>query len=499
MIGVDSFKSVYHKVFGTHSERELKKFRPKMVAVNALEKKFMQMSDDELKAFTPRFKEKLAQGASLDDILVDAFALVRETGRRTMNMRHYDVQLLGGMVLHHGMVAEMKTGEGKTLVATLPVYLNALEGKGAHVITVNDYLARRDADWMGTIYEFLGMSVGMVLSNERDPGIKKAAYAADISYGTNNEFGFDYLRDNMKFDVEDYVQREHRFAIVDEVDSILIDEARTPLIISGPASSDVSLYGEVDKLIPQLREDVDYIFDEKSRHISLTDIGIDLVQERMQINNLYDPKNMIMLHHINQALKAHKLFKIDRDYLIKEGQVMIIDEHTGRPMEGRRWSDGLHQAVEAKERVRVQPESQTYASITYQNYFRMYHKLSGMTGTAETEVEEFRKIYNLDVVVVPTNKPVIRNDQNDIIYRSNRDKLEAVIKEIKDAHEKKQPILVGTISVEKSALISHLLTSNGIKHEVLNAKKPSSRSSDRRTGGTSMFGNGIYKYGGSWY
>ena len=470
MIGVDGIKSLYYRVFGTHSDRELKKLRPKLQEINAFEKKLLDVSDEDLKAYTPRFKEKLAQGATVDDILTEAFAVVREAGRRTMNMRHYDVQMLGGMVLHQGMVAEMKTGEGKTLVATLPVYLNALVGKGVHVITVNDYLAKRDAEWMGTIYNFLGMSVGMVLSNERDQTIKKSAYAADISYGTNNEFGFDYLRDNMKFDIEEYVQREHHFAIVDEVDSILIDEARTPLIISGPASSDVSMYSEIDKLIPQLREDIDYIFDEKSRHISLSDIGIDLVQQQLQIDNLYDPKNMVLLHHVNQALKAHKIFKIDRDYLIKDGQVMIIDEHTGRPMEGRRWSDGLHQAVEAKERVRVQPESQTYASITYQNYFRMYGKLSGMTGTADTEVEEFRKIYNLDVVVVPTNKPVIRKDQNDIIYRNNRDKLDAILVEIKDAHAKQQPILVGTISVEKSALISHLLSSNGIPHEVLNAK-----------------------------
>ncbi|MEC7985781.1 MAG: preprotein translocase subunit SecA [Myxococcota bacterium] len=470
MIGIDNIKSAYYKVFGTHSDKELKKLRPKVVAINRIEQKLQGLSDEDLKAFTPHFKEKLAQGATVDDILVESFAVIREVGRRTLNMRHYDVQLLGGMVLHNGMVAEMKTGEGKTLVATLPVYLNALEGKGVHVITVNDYLAGRDADWMGTIYNFMGLSVGKVLSNMRDPALKKQGYQADVTYGTNNEFGFDYLRDNMKFNIEDYVQRALHYAIVDEVDSILVDEARTPLIISGPAKSNVDKYMEIDKPIPQLREDIDYIFDEKSRHISLTDAGIDLVEDRLGLENLYEPKNMVSLHHVNQALKAHKLFKVDRDYLIKNGQVMIIDEHTGRPMEGRRWSDGLHQAVEAKERVRVQPESQTYASITYQNYFRMYRKLSGMTGTAETEVEEFRKIYNLDVVVVPTNEPVIREDHDDIIYKTNSEKLKSILSEINEAHAKGQPILVGTVSVEKSALISAHLDRNGIKHEVLNAK-----------------------------
>lgn len=470
MIGIDSIKSTYYKIFGTHSDRELKKLRPQVVAINRLEQDMQNLTDEALQKYTARFKEKLAQGATVDDLLVESFAVIREVGRRTLNMRHYDVQLLGGMVLHQGMVAEMKTGEGKTLVATLPVYLNALEGEGVHVVTVNDYLAGRDADWMGTIYNFMGLSVGKVLSSMRDPTLKKQGYQADVTYGTNNEFGFDYLRDNMKFNIEDYVQRSPHYAIIDEVDSILVDEARTPLIISGPAKSNVEKYMEIDKLIPQLRQDVDYIFDEKSRHISLTDAGIDLVEAKLGLDNLYEPKNMVSLHHVNQALKAHKLFKVDRDYLIKNGQVMIIDEHTGRPMEGRRWSDGLHQAVEAKERVRVQPESQTYASITYQNYFRMYRKLSGMTGTAETEAEEFRKIYNLDVVVVPTNKKVIRADEDDIIYKTNSEKLKSILSEIKEAHEKGQPILVGTVSVEKSALISAHLERNGIAHEVLNAK-----------------------------
>ncbi len=465
-----AFDSILKKIFGSRSDRELKKLRPLVDRINGMEEQMKACSDDELKAFTPRFREKLDQGASVDDLLPESFAVVREVGRRTMEMRHFDVQLLGGMVLHRGSVAEMKTGEGKTLVATLPVYLNALSGKGVHVITVNDYLASRDADWMGTIYRFLGMSVGKVLSLERDQFAKQQAYACDISYGTNNEFGFDYLRDNMKFSAAEFVQRGHHFAIVDEVDSILIDEARTPLIISGPASQDVQRYVIIDGVVPLLQADIDYVVDEKARSVSLTDAGVDRVEDKLGVENLYDSHNMEILHHVMQALKAHTIFKRDRDYVVQDSKVIIVDEHTGRLMSGRRWSDGLHQAVEAKEKLRVEPESQTYATITFQNYFRMYTKLAGMTGTAETEAEEFQKIYNLDCLVVPTNRPVRREDHHDIVYKTQSEKFKSVMSELEDYHARGQPVLVGTTSVEKSELVAHLLRQKGIRHEVLNAR-----------------------------
>ena len=463
-------KSVVGKVFGTRSDRELRKLAPMVKKVGELEAGMKARSDAELKALTPDFKQRIENGESLDSILPEAFALVREVGVRTLGMRHFDVQILGGIVIHQGMVAEMKTGEGKTLVATLPVYLNGLTGRGVHVITVNDYLASRDADWMGKIYNFLGMSVGKILSGDRNPASKKQAYAADVTYGTNNEFGFDYLRDNMKFRMEDYVQRDPHFAIIDEVDSILVDEARTPLIISGPASQDVEKYRIIDGVVPRLQAEIDYVVDEKSRSVNLTDAGVDQVELKLGIDNLYESHNMEILHHVNQALKAHTLFKRDRDYVVKNGKVMIVDEHTGRLMTGRRWSDGLHQSIEAKEQLNVEPESQTYASITYQNYFRMYEKLAGMTGTAVTEEEEFQKIYNLDVRVVPTNKPVIRKDHDDIVYKTQVEKFRAVLDEIEDCHKRGQPCLVGTVSVEKSEIVSRLLRQRGIKHEVLNAR-----------------------------
>jgi preprotein translocase subunit SecA len=464
------FKSAVGKVFGTRSDRELKKLSPLVSRVSDLEKAMQARSDAELKAMTPEFKQRVENGESLDKLLPEAFALVREVSVRTLGMRHFDVQILGGVVIHQGMVAEMKTGEGKTLVATLPVYLNALTGRGVHVITVNDYLASRDADWMGTIYSFLGMSVGKILSGDRNPASKKLAYAADVTYGTNNEFGFDYLRDNMKFRMEDYVQRDPHFAIIDEVDSILVDEARTPLIISGPASQDVEKYRIIDGVVPRLQAEIDYVVDEKSRSVNLTDGGVDQVELKLGIDNLYDPHNMEILHHVNQALKAHTLFKRDRDYVVKNGKVMIVDEHTGRLMSGRRWSDGLHQSIEAKEQLNVEPESQTYASITYQNYFRMYEKLAGMTGTAVTEEEEFQKIYNLDVRVVPTNKPIVRADNDDIIYKTQVEKYRAVLDEIEECNKRGQPVLVGTVSVEKSEIVSRLLQQRGLKHEVLNAR-----------------------------
>ncbi|MCK6505760.1 preprotein translocase subunit SecA [Myxococcota bacterium] len=467
MLGLDD---IIKKIFGSRSARELKKMKPLVDRINGLEARMQGLSDAELKALTPDFKQRLENGAPIDDLLPEAFAVVREVGRRTMEMRHFDVQLLGGIVLHRGSVAEMKTGEGKTLVATLPVYLNALVGKGVHVVTVNDYLASRDAEWMGTIYSFLGLSVGTILSSDRDQAAKQRAYGADITYGTNNEFGFDYLRDNMKFAAEEYVQRGHHYAIVDEVDSILIDEARTPLIISGPASQDVDRYYIVDGVVPLLQADIDYVVDEKSRSVSLTDAGVDRVEDKLGVDNLYDSHNMEILHHVSQALKAHTIFKRDRDYVVQQGKVIIVDEHTGRLMHGRRWSDGLHQAVEAKEKLRVEPESQTYATITFQNYFRMYSKLSGMTGTAETEAEEFRKIYNLDCLVVPTNRGVIRNDQHDIVYKTQSEKFRAVMAELHEVHAKGQPVLVGTTSVEKSELVSRLLRHEGIPHEVLNAR-----------------------------
>ena len=468
---IEQIEGMYRKVFGTRSDRILKKLQPMVDQVNGLESKMKALDDAQLKACTADFKQRLENGAPIDDLMPEAFAVVREAGWRTLRMRHFDVQVLGGIVLHRGMAAEMKTGEGKTLVATLPVYLNALSGKGAHVVTVNTYLASRDADWMGKIYNWLGLSVGKVLNEDRNPANKKRAYAADITYGTNNEFGFDYLRDNMKFRIEDYVQRGHNFAIVDEVDSILIDEARTPLIISGPANQDIERYYVIDGVVPLLQAEIDYVVDDKARSVQLTDAGVDRIEDQLGVGNLYEPHNMEILHHVNQALKAHTVFKRDRDYVVQGGKVMIVDEHTGRLMTGRRWSDGLHQAVEAKEKLQVEPESQTYATITFQNYFRMYTKLAGMTGTAETEAEEFQQIYNLDCVVIPTNKPVIRNDQHDIVFKTQGEKYRAVLDEIEDTHKRGQPVLVGTVSVEKSEIVSRLLRQRGIPHEVLNARQ----------------------------
>ncbi|WPU63157.1 preprotein translocase subunit SecA [Peredibacter starrii] len=457
------------KLFGTKQDRDMRALKPILAEINSLEPKYQAMSDDELKNQTQIFKDKLQKGSTVNDILPDAFAVVREAGRRVMNMRHFDVQMLGGITLHQGKISEMKTGEGKTLTATLPLYLNALAGKGAHLVTVNDYLAQRDSHEMGKLYNWLGLSVGVIIANMDDED-RKAAYQADITYGTNNEFAFDYLRDNMKFDLNDYVQREHHFCIVDEVDSILIDEARTPLLISGPSEGDTRLYGVVDKIIPKLVKDTHYTVDEKAKSSVLTEEGILKVQELLQIGNLYDVRNIETLHHVNQSLRAHTLFKNEVDYVVRDGKVIIVDEFTGRMKEGSRWSDGLHQAVEAKEGVEVKSENQTLASITFQNYFRLYSKLSGMTGTADTEADEFMKIYNLEVVVIPTNLPMIRNDQADVVYATRQAKYEAVAKLIEECHKKGQPVLVGTISIESSELISNVLSSKGIKHEVLNAK-----------------------------
>jgi preprotein translocase subunit SecA len=458
------------KFFGTKQDRDMRALKPILDQVNSLEHKYKVMTDIELQSQTQIFKEKLQKGnATISDILPDAFSVVREASLRVLAMRHFDVQILGGLILHEGKIAEMKTGEGKTLTATLPLYLNALTGRGAHLVTVNDYLAQRDSHEMGKLYTWLGLTVGCIVSNMDDED-RKAAYQADITYGTNNEFAFDYLRDNMKFDLNDYVQREHHYCIVDEVDSILIDEARTPLLISGPSEGDTRMYGVVDKVIPQLIKDKHYTVDEKARSSVLTEDGIIRIQEIMQISNLYDMRNIEILHHVNQSLRAHTLFKNEVDYVIREGKIIIVDEFTGRMKEGSRWSDGLHQAVEAKEGVEVKSENQTLASITFQNYFRLYGKLSGMTGTADTEAEEFMKIYSLEVVVIPTNVPMIRDDQADVVYASRKAKYEAVSKLILECHAKGQPVLVGTISIESSELISHFLTEKGIKHEVLNAK-----------------------------
>jgi preprotein translocase subunit SecA len=467
---MNAFDSMIAKFRGSRSERELKSYRPIVGRINDQESKMASLSDDQLRAFTPQFRDRIANGESLEDLIPETFAVVREVGKRTLDMRHFDVQMLGGMVLHRANVAEMKTGEGKTLAATLPVYLNALAGRGVHVITVNDYLADRDADWMGTIYNFLGLSVGKILSKERDAQIKQAAYGCDVTYGTNNEFGFDYLRDNMKFNIADFVQRSHHYAIVDEVDSILVDEARTPLIISGPTNTSVERYYIIDGVIPLLQADIDYTVDEKSRTVNLTDSGVDRVEEKLGVDNLYDAQNMEVLHHVNQSLRSHTIYKRDRDYVVQGDKVVIVDEHTGRLMSGRRWSDGLHQAIEAKEKLEVESESQTYASITFQNYFRMYEKLAGMTGTAVTEEEEFQSIYNLDVTVVPTNEPITRLDEHDIVYKTQSEKYKAVLDEIARCNEEGQPVLVGTVSVEKSEIVSRLLRHRGIKHEVLNAR-----------------------------
>ena len=457
------------KVFGSKNERELKQLQPLVERINALEPEIQALNDEQLKAQTASFKQRLDQGEDLDSLLPEAFATVREASQRTLKMRHFDAQLIGGIVLHQGKIAEMKTGEGKTLAATLPAYLNALTGKGVHVITVNDYLARRDTEWMGNIYRFLGLSVGTILHGLNDSE-RLAAYGSDITYGTNNEFGFDYLRDNMKFDQESLVQRELNFCIVDEVDSILIDEARTPLIISGPAEKSTDLYYQINNLIPRLNKETDYTIDEKARSAILTEDGVARSEKLLKVDNLFDPKHIELLHHINQALKAHTLFKLDVDYIVKNGEVIIVDEFTGRLMPGRRYSEGLHQALEAKEGVKIENENQTLATVTFQNYFRMYDKLAGMTGTADTEATEFKKIYDLDVVVIPTNMPMIRTDFPDVIYKSRREKFEAALDEIVELHKKGQPVLVGTISIDVSEDLSKKLKKRGIKHEVLNAK-----------------------------
>ncbi|MCK4758481.1 MAG: preprotein translocase subunit SecA [Candidatus Aminicenantes bacterium] len=462
------FRWLAQKIFGTKNKRDLKKLQPYASAISELEPQFQSLSDDQLRAKTAEFKEKLEQGASLDDILIEAFAVVREAGKRTIHMRHFDVQLMGGVVLHQGKIAEMKTGEGKTLVATLSAYLNALGGKGVHIVTVNDYLAKRDTEWMGPIYNFLGFEVGTI---QHDMGEveRHKAYRKDITYGTNNEFGFDYLRDNMKFRFSDLVQREHNYAIVDEVDSILIDEARTPLIISGPTEEATSLYYKVDNLIRRLDKKY-YQVDEKTRTTTLTEEGVAESEKFLKVSNLYDLEHMDLVHHINQSLKAHHLFKKDVDYMVKEGKVTIVDEFTGRLMPGRRYSDGLHQALEAKEKVRIEEEYQTLASVTFQNYFRMYDKLAGMTGTAVTEATEFQSIYKLDVVEIPTNKPLLRYEYHDVIYRTRKEKWDAVVEEITESNKKGQPVLVGTISIENSEHLSSLLRKRGINHVVLNAK-----------------------------
>src|SRR6516164_9161582 len=479
--------AVLAKIFGTANEREIKAMQPLIASINALEPELQQLSDAELAARTAEFKQQLANGATLDDILAPAFATVREVGRRTLNMRHFDVQLIGGVILHRGKISEMKTGEGKTLVATLPVYLNALEGKGVHVVTVNDYLARRDSEWMGRIYKFLGLTVGVIV-HDLDDEQRKVAYNSDVTYGTNNEYGFDYLRDNMKFRLEDCVQRSHHYAIVDEVDSILIDEARTPLIISGPSEESTDKYYKVNRIIPKLvRGEViegrepgekyttgDYTIDEKHKTAALTEEGVLKCEKLLGLANLYDPANIEFNHHVQQALRAHVLYQRDRDYVVKDGdeglEVVIVDEFTGRLMPGRRWSDGLHQAVEAKEGVKIQRENQTLATITFQNYFCMYKKLAGMTGTAETEAAEFQKIYKLDVTVIPTNREMIRKENTDMVYRTEEEKFRNAAKEIREFNSRGQPVLVGTISVEKSEKLSGILKRIGVKHEVLNAK-----------------------------
>lgn len=484
-------QNVLKKVFGTQNERDLKRLQPMVPEINDRESALRALSDADLRGHTSALRERASQGESLDDLLVDAFAVVREAGRRVLTMRHFDVQLIGGMVLHQGKIAEMKTGEGKTLVATLAAYLNALGGAAVHVVTVNDYLARRDAEWMGRIYRFLGMTVGVIQHDLRDHE-RQAAYRCDITYGTNNEFGFDYLRDNMKFDLSHFVQRGHDYAVVDEVDSILIDEARTPLIISGPAEQSTELYGEVDRIIPKLtpgavtqgdvkaedREALettgDYLKDEKHKTVTLTESGMakaeKLLAHRLNPGGLYDPANMPLLHHINQGLRAHALFHRDVEYMIKDGQVVIVDEFTGRLMPGRRWSDGLHQAVEAKEKVKIERENQTLATVTFQNYFRKYDKLCGMTGTADTEAPEFNKIYKLDVIVIPTNRELLRLEEPDSIYRTEREKYDAIVDDIIDKQEAGRPVLAGTISIEKSERLSGLLKRRGVKHVVLNAK-----------------------------
>jgi preprotein translocase subunit SecA len=463
------FGELLKKIVGSKNERELKRIQPLVDEISRLESKVSPLTDDQLRQKTSEFKERIEKGEPLDQILPEAFAVVRETAKRTLGERHYDVQLIGGIVLHEGRIAEMATGEGKTLVSTLPAYLNALTGRGVHIVTVNDYLAKRDSEWMGAIFKFLGLSVGVILHELNDKE-RKIAYGCDIAYGTNNEFGFDYLRDNMKFDIEDYVQRELNYAIVDEVDSILIDEARTPLIISGPAEESTDKYYKINRIIPFLKQGKDYQIEEKSHTAFLTEEGVAHVEKLLNVENLYDPRQIETLHHVNQGLRAHTLFKRDVDYVVKDGQVIIVDEFTGRLMPGRRWSDGLHQAVEAKENVRIENENQTLATITFQNYFRMYKKLAGMTGTADTEAAEFKKIYNLDVMVIPTNMPLIRTNYSDVIYKTEDEKFRAVVREIEELYKAGRPVLVGTISIEKSERLSHFLKKKGISHNVLNAK-----------------------------
>lgn len=461
--------TVLAKVFGTAHEREMKRLQPLINQINSLESKMKALRDTELQAKTVEFRQRLENGEHLDSLLPEAFAVGREASRRVLGMRHYDVQLIGGMILHRGAIAEMRTGEGKTLVATLPMYLNALPGKGAHLVTVNDYLARRDAEWMGRLYNFLGMKTGIIVHDLSDRQ-RQDAYRADITYATNNELGFDYLRDNMKFDLADYVQRPLNYAIVDECDSILIDEARTPLIISGSADDNVDKYKVINAIIPHLKPEIHFTMEEKSKTVSLTEEGNAKAEELLRIGNLYDPEHIALLHHIYQALKAHHLYHLDVDYMIKDGEVVIVDEFTGRLMEGRRWSDGLHQAVEAKEGVTVRNENQTLATITFQNFFRMYSKLAGMTGTAETEAVEMKKIYNLDVVVIPTNKPIQRKDQDDVVYKNAGAKYRAIVKDIVERQKNGQPVLVGTVSIERSEVISRELKKHNIPHNVLNAK-----------------------------
>jgi preprotein translocase subunit SecA len=479
-------QSIVRKIVGTKNERELKRLWPIVEQINQLGPALKELSDDQLRAKTAAFKERVAGGEPLDDLLPEAFAVVREASERVLGMRHFDVQLIGGMVLHSGRIAEMKTGEGKTLVATLPVYLNALAGQGVHVVTVNDYLARRDAEWMGRLYKFLGLSVGVIVHG-LDDRERKEAYNADVTYGQNNEFGFDYLRDNMKFSLEEYVHRTYpervtdskgkqtdklfSYAIVDEVDSILIDEARTPLIISGAAEESTEKYYVIDRVIPRLQKETDFTVDEKTRNAILTEEGIAKVEKILGVPNLYDPGQIDTLHHVNQALRAHAIYKLDVDYVVKDGEVLIVDEFTGRLMPGRRWSDGLHQAVEAKENVKIERENQTLATVTFQNYFRMYKKLAGMTGTADTEAVEFHQIYGLEVMVIPTHRDMIRDDLADVVYKTEREKFNAVVDDIRERHERGQPILVGTISIEKSERVAAMLKKEGIKHHVLNAKQ----------------------------
>ena len=460
---------IARKIFGSRNDREIKRIQPLVAQVNSFEKGLQGLTQDQLVAKTGEFRERLSRGATLNDILPEAFAVCREAGRRILNMRHFDVQLIGGAVLHEGKVAEMRTGEGKTLVATLPVYLNALAGKGVHVITVNDYLARRDSEWMGQIYKSLGLSVGVIVHG-LDDNERREAYGADVTYGTNNEFGFDYLRDNMKFRLADYVQRELNYAIVDEVDSILIDEARTPLIISGPTDESTDKYYLINSIMPLLQKEADYTLEEKSKTAALTEDGVAKVEKALRVNNLYAPEHIELVHHVHQALKAHAIFKLDVDYVVKEGEVIIVDEFTGRLMPGRRYSDGLHQALEAKEGVNIENENQTLATVTFQNYFRMYKKLAGMTGTADTEAVEFQNIYKLEVLVIPTNRPMVRKDHQDAIYKTAKAKYHAVCNEIEELNKGKRPVLVGTISIERSEYLSGLLKKRGVPHNVLNAK-----------------------------